>query len=732
MRLCQQCQTGYPDNLAACPIHGGPLSEISDLQPGMLVRNTYRITRKLGQGGMGAVYLAEQTLLGEPQVLKFLSPQLSQDQELTDSFLREVRTLRQIRHRNVVHAGNVEPAEDGTLFYSMEFVDGPDLLSFLRQAPKPFDVALALQITRGIAEGLGAAHALGMVHRDIKPENILMGREGESWIPKIADFGIVATKENHRRTQVGMSMLTPVFAAPEQWLGAPSSELDGRTDLYALGGVLFEMLTGQNPFAAGDNQGWSEKHIHAAPRPPSHVRPELAEWKGLDGLVLRLLAKDRNDRPKDVAEFLGLLDGVFHDAAGMTDLPAPPAKSVLAATQQQVPSPEPAREPDPIDPPAGWSHPEPLPIDASLEPLQQTPPGEPATEAAANLAPPVRWTQNPERGKGGIPPSGKTGFRRFSKRVWFWSIVGVVAAALLVQRILVPPVPSRSLDGHTDAVFAVAFSPNSLTLASGSRDKTVQFWNVRDGKPLSNLRDEFESLAVSPDGSTVAAGTGDNSIKLWDVSSGAILVTMQGHTDLAGSVAFSPDGHTLASGSLDLSVKLWDVTSGQAVRTMNGHTGPVLSVAFSRDGRLVASASADQTIRLWDAGSGRLVRTLREHTGAVNSVAFSPDGRTLASASDDGTIMLWDAASGAQQHTLARHTGAVYCVAFSGDSRMVASGGADNTVKLWDVATGEMLRSLRGHSAAVLSIAFSPFGSVIASGSADRSIRLWNVAEVRE
>lgn len=116
MKLCPQCDTGYPDSSIKCPTHGGILSEIRDLKPGMLIRNTYRIVRKLGHGGMGAVYLAHHTIMDEPQALKFLSSELSVDEAFTNRFLREVRTLRQVRHKNVVDAGNLEPAEDGTLF----------------------------------------------------------------------------------------------------------------------------------------------------------------------------------------------------------------------------------------------------------------------------------------------------------------------------------------------------------------------------------------------------------------------------------------------------------------------------------------------------------------------------------------------------------------------------------------------------------------------------------------
>jgi eukaryotic-like serine/threonine-protein kinase len=703
MKLCPRCDSGYPDSFTTCPVHGILLGEIRDLKPGMLIRHTYRIVRKLGQGGMGAVYLADHILLAEPQVLKFLPSEMSQDEELTNRFLREVRNLRQVRHRNVVNAGNLEPAEDGTLFFSMEFVDGPDLRSFVSQSPQPFDVAAALEIARCIAEGLGAAHDKGLVHRDIKPENILMARDGAGWVPKIADFGIVATRENSRSTQAGTSMLTPLFAAPEQWLGTPGAQLDGRTDLYALGGVLFEMLTGESVFHAENYQGWSQAHLNSAPRPPSTLRPELANWKGLDELVLRLLAKDRNQRPRDVSEVLQLLDAVEY-IPPKTAQPQP-AQGETADPDNGQPVVAAARGRVALKELPGAALKDPLPYDTA--------------------------TMRPAHERRTLRNSRTQRVRKPQKQVplWVWlGLVGtLISSGMVAERVFGPWVPVRVLGGQPEAVIAVAYSPNGLTVATASRESAIQLWDAGDGRALRTMQDSVESLAFSPDGRTLATGMSDNTIKLWDALSGQVLSTVQGHTDRIPSVAFSPDGKTFASGSWDRTIKIWDVAGGQAERTLRGHSDRVLSVTYSPDGRTLASASADGTVKLWDPATGSLVRSLPAGTRAVNSVAFSLDGRLLATGGDDMTAKLWDPTSGRVVRTLTGHSGAVNAVAFSRSGGMVASAGADGLVRLWDVASGDPVLTLKGHTAAVLAVTFSPFGHTLASAGADRTIRLWDV-----
>jgi len=333
MKTCPLCSKSWPSNHTSCPTDGVTLIDSGELEPGTIIRGKYRIQRLLGRGGMGAVYLAEHILLARPRALKFISGTLTQDPAFLRRFRREALAAIELRHPNVVEVVDLDQAEDGAPYIAMEFVDGPDLRHALtasyssndrhpeRSAAESkdlhlhfeaFPVTRALWITRGIAQGLAAAHAKGIIHRDVKPENILLSAANTpAETPKLFDFGIAAIQESVTAiTRTRGLMLTPPYASPEQWRGVPADQLDGRADLYALGGVLYEMLTGQTPFHAHNSEGWMFQHLQEQPQPPSHLRSELANWPGLDALVLRLLAKDRELRPNDAAELVGMLDAV--------------------------------------------------------------------------------------------------------------------------------------------------------------------------------------------------------------------------------------------------------------------------------------------------------------------------------------------------------------------------------------------------------------------------------------
>ncbi|MFH8405636.1 helix-turn-helix domain-containing protein [Streptomyces sp. NPDC018019] len=327
--------------------------------------------------------------------------------------------------------------------------------------------------------------------------------------------------------------------------------------------------------------------------------------------------------------------------------------------------------------------------------------------------------------------------------------------------------------GHGNGAVAVAFSPDSATLAVGGTDRTVTLYDTRRMTVTARLtghNDDINALAFSPDGDTLASASGDGSARLWEVATRRTVAAFTGHSDYVLAVAFSPDGHTLATGSFDRTIALWDPAgaaltarpvSGRSavafapggrrlaaagvdgtvqrwdVRTrtqlgppLRAHHGPVRGLAHSRDGRTFATAGADGTVRLWDAASGVRGKVLTGPRGSVFAVAFSPAGRLLAGASEDGTVRLWDLARG-RSTVLSGHGDFVNGVAFSPDGRLLASASDDRTVRLWDVVTHRQTAVLRGHTGAVWAVAFSADGHTLASAGNDRTVRLWDVRRQR-
>ncbi|KAF2810837.1 uncharacterized protein BDZ99DRAFT_441433 [Mytilinidion resinicola] len=213
----------------------------------------------------------------------------------------------------------------------------------------------------------------------------------------------------------------------------------------------------------------------------------------------------------------------------------------------------------------------------------------------------------------------------------------------------------QTLEGHSGWVMSVAFSPDSVRLASASDDNTVKIWDAGSGECLQTLAghsDLVRSVAFSPDSVRLASASYDSTVKIWHAGSGECLQTLAGHSDEVTSVAFSPDLVRLASASDDTTVKIWHAGSGECLQTLEGHSGPVMSVAFSPDSVRLASASFDNTVKIRDASSGECLQTLEGHSGWVMSVAFSPDLGRLASASCDKTVKIWDASSGECLQTL--------------------------------------------------------------------------------
>ncbi|WP_316764825.1 nSTAND1 domain-containing NTPase [Streptomyces herbicida] len=307
-----------------------------------------------------------------------------------------------------------------------------------------------------------------------------------------------------------------------------------------------------------------------------------------------------------------------------------------------------------------------------------------------------------------------------------------------------PRALGRPLTGHRDFVFSVSFSRDGRTLATASQDRTVRLWNVSDpahatalGHPLTGTADAVASAAFSPDGRTVAAPGHDHMIRLWNVTDPThpqLWRKPLSNPDVVYAVAFRRDSKLMASVGNDHKVRLWDMSDPAHAKPLGqpltGHTDTLLAVAFAPDGRTLATAGADHTIRLWDVSDPRhpaaLGQPLIGHAGFINWLAFSPDGRSLASASDDHTVRLWHL----PRAVLAGHLGSVTGIAFSRDGRMLA-GASAGRVRLWDVREpehGRQLSELPGQHLAIR-VVFQPRGRLLASADGDGTVRLWDVSD---
>ena len=681
----------------------------------------YEILDELGRGGFGTVYKAKDKVLGRLVALKILHAALVVEPDFIARFRQEARTAALFDHPNLVPVYDFSETE-GRYYIAMGYMPGGSLKDLLKREGK-LEPERACEVLAQLGEGLKYAHARGIIHRDLKPGNILFDESGRA---RVADMGfakVMSEGASRSMSASGGLVGTPAYMAPETWRNKPATP---QTDIYSLGCILYEMLTGRVLFEGESPADIMTMHVMDGPQYAEDLPQELRP------VLDKALQRDPTQRFVDTQALL----------AGF--------RSVLEPEEEPVIGPIVVKPEPPIIPK----------INESSETRTDNKGSEVEKPGKSNLAVGMIgvsvvlflififiWVSGP-RGGTDLPdntvttqasitdtkaplvqqsataakPTQPTAITVSTQKSMTGASVITLANAGQFAQLC-------TLEGHTSGVYSVAWSPDGKTLASGSGDGTIILWKADSGEKLRTLEGHtrgVRSVAWSPDGKTLASGSYDNTIILWAADSGAQLRTLEGHTDWVRSLAWSPDGTTLASGSYR-TIILWDADSGAKLRTLEGHTEGVRSVAWSPDGTALASGSDDGTIILWKADSGEWQRRLEAHLYGVWSVAWSPDGTTLATGSEFGKIILWNADSGAILRTLKGHTNVVSSVAWSPDGTGLASGSDDGTIILWNADSGVILRTVKGHTDWVNSVAWSPDGTTLASASRDGTIRLWGI-----
>jgi len=372
MKTCPTCQGNYPNNFAVCPQDGTPLVDAGAWTEGSVVRGKYEILAKIGQGGMGSVYKARHLAFDELRALKVMSPELLSDQLFVKRFKHEAVITRKLQHPHAVRVDDIDESEDGRPFIVMEFIEGRSLKKLIEDEG-PLAVPRVCSIIKQVASALDAAHRLGMIHRDIKPDNIVLVETPEGEQAKVLDFGIAKMKEARLSETAGMTLTgtgvvigTPQYMSPEQAMGKRGDELDGRSDLYSLGIVMYQMLTADLPFKANTTMEMLLAHMQKLPTPIRTLRPDLPIADSMVSLTMRLLEKDRDQRPANARALIQEIERVEKGAAPVGATRAlEPTRVVSPREMQSAPAGVAARPAAPAGEPRPPAAPKPARVAAA-------------------------------------------------------------------------------------------------------------------------------------------------------------------------------------------------------------------------------------------------------------------------------------------------------------------------------------------------------------------------------
>ena len=597
------------------------------LEPRTLI-GRYRLDKLVAEGGFAYVWLGFDEELQRPVAVKMPKPNRALS---IDSFMAEARRVARLKHPGIVQV--YDTGRDGdSCFIVSEYVEGGSLADQLMKNRPTHTQAIRWVIQ--IAEALEYAHLHGVVHRDIKPANILIDHHHRALL---ADFGIAQSAS--KSPEHALSMGTLSYVSPEQLEGKST---DPRSDVYSLGVVLHEVLTGSIPYSSRE-PNTLRKEIVSGAQSASELSEELKR------ICTKALNRDPQDRYKSAAHFgadlekcLERKDSLFGSGFALLSILTiattafvffrSNANNGVVTTKDAVVEVQGA---------------------AQITSFAQTPDGNLLSSEVENV---VRlWDTNTWKSK-----------QEFK---------GLVDWA-------------RCVDISKDGKWIVACSGGHMVdgiFTPGDHNETV-IWDRETGDEIQRIDVSdlpVSTVAISPDGTEILTGSDDKLVKLWDRSTGKEKLRMSGHTLMVRNVKFIPNTRRAVSCSSDKTIRLWDLDSGEELRKFEGHTEGVEAIACSFDGNLLVSAAKDHTVRIWDILSGREIKRLEGHGNHVVSVRFSSDGRLIISGSLDRTARLWDA-SGKELRVFMGHPRPVTAVTLSPNGKQVITGCGDGRIRVWE------------------------------------------------
>ncbi len=681
----------------------------------MLRLGDYELLEEIARGGMGVVYRARQLSLNRVVAVKVVLHGAFSSPGHVRRFRTEAEATATLRHPNIVSVYEVGQY-NGHHFLSMEYVEGSNLAELVREQPLP--ARQAAQYVKAIAEAVHHAHQRGVLHRDLKPSNILLDGFDQ---PRVTDFGLAKILDQDAElTASGEVLGSPNHMAPEQAAG-DFSKITALSDIYSLGSILYQLLTGRPPFQGGTLAELLARVQTAEPVPPRQLNPSVPADS--QSICLKCLQKEPNRRyasaqalADDIGRFLDQKPVLARPVSGierawlrcrrrpvLAALTGALALAVLCGLAGII---------------WQWRRAE---FHAAGERRQRLAAEANAARTRLNLyaADAAFAAQAIQDGDYGLarrtlddlrPREDEPDLRGFEWR-YLWNLSRCDQLA--------------TLTGHKWIVTCATFSPDGKQIVTGGMSGEVRVWDVATHECLREFSPDTHSLwaaSFTPDGKTLMLA-GTHGIQFWNTETWRIINHFSGKL-----ASLSGDGNTVA---ISESSPFYFEEAG-AVRILNWRTGETLRQfsqpgrrpALSPDGHRLAVAGAARDILLWDADSGELLRTLPTER-SVWSLNFSPDGRRLVSTGWAGDALVWDLGSDAAPHTISANHLNLWSVLFSPDGSMILTTSSDQTARLWDAVTLEPKAVLHGHANEVWCAAFSRDGKMLATGGKDQNVMLW-------